>query len=110
MGRSQTMAVTTTNAIAPQIINERRHRVPGSARALACTFRRPRRNTLRAFDTTGSRGSKSSRWRAREGVCAPQTGQSLETTHKLEGDSPEKRLSYIGSTCVAGQRNVPAVV
>ena len=28
----------------------------------------------------------------------------------LEGDNPEKRLSYIGSTCVAGQRNVPAAV
>jgi hypothetical protein len=28
----------------------------------------------------------------------------------LEGDSPEKRLSYIGATCVAGQRNAPAAV
>src|SRR5882762_11004820 len=31
-------------------------------------------------------------------------------THKLEGDNPEKRLSYIGATCVAGQRNIPAAV
>ena len=28
----------------------------------------------------------------------------------LEGLSPEKRLSYIGSTCVAGQWNTPAEV
>ena len=36
--------------------------------------------------------------------------QSAETTHTLEGDRPEKRLSYMGATCVAGQRNVPAAV
>jgi hypothetical protein len=31
-------------------------------------------------------------------------------THTLEGDSPENLLSYIGTTCVAGQRKVPAAV
>ena len=31
-------------------------------------------------------------------------------THTLEGDRPEKRLSYMGATCVAGQRKVPAAV
>jgi hypothetical protein len=30
--------------------------------------------------------------------------------HTLDGDKPEKRLSYIGATCVAGHRNVPAAV
>ena len=35
---------------------------------------------------------------------------SPEITHMLEGDNPEKRLSYIGTTCGAGQRNVPAAV
>jgi len=36
--------------------------------------------------------------------------QSPETTHKLDGERPENRRSYIGTTCVAGQRNVPAAV
>src|SRR4029453_8035096 len=35
---------------------------------------------------------------------------SPEITHRREGDNPEKRLSYIGTTCVAGQRKVPAAV
>ena len=42
-------------------------------------------------------------------ACATQH-YSPETTHKLDGERPEKRLSYIGTTCVAGQRNVPAAV
>jgi hypothetical protein len=42
-------------------------------------------------------------------ACAFQN-QSAEMTHTLEGERPEKRLSYIGATCVAGQRNVPAAV
>ena len=28
----------------------------------------------------------------------------------LEGDKPEKRLSYMGAACVAGHRKVPAAV
>jgi hypothetical protein len=47
--------------------------------------------------------------RAREGAGAPQN-QSAKMTHMLEGERPGKRLSYIGATCVAGQRNVPAAV
>jgi hypothetical protein len=33
-----------------------------------------------------------------------------EMTHTLEGVRPEKRLSYIGKTCVAGHRNLPTAV
>src|SRR5262249_61453715 len=40
-------------------------------------------------------------------ACAPKN-QLAEMTHTLEGDRPENRLSYMGATCVAGQRKVPA--
>src|SRR5271165_7617767 len=40
----------------------------------------------------------------------PKKSYSPDTTHTLEGERPEKRLSYIGTTCVAGQRKVPAAV
>ena len=32
---------------------------------------------------------------------------SPETTHTLDGERPEKRLSYIGAICVAGHRECP---
>src|SRR5207249_6799426 len=48
--------------------------------------------------------------RQRDDDCDAAKNYSLATSHTLEGESPENRLSYIGTTCVVGQRNVPAAV
>src|SRR6267378_5035238 len=58
------MTTTTTTRI--EATKQRRCETLGSARGLACTFRRPRRNARRAVSTESeTHVLKSSRWRGR---------------------------------------------
>ncbi len=75
----------------------------------AATIEQRKSSNAWLSEVRGQRQPKNRHRYRQNGDCAEEN-YSPAITHMLEGDSPEKRLSYIGTTCVAGQRNVPAAV
>src|SRR5439155_14057539 len=87
------------------------------ARVGVCDFRQFAAATVEERQGADRRRGERSRQRTKDnrtqqndypGSC--RSSYSPAITHTPDGERPEKRLSYIGTTCVAGQRNVPAPV
>ena len=76
---------------------------------VAATIQQRKSSNAWLLEIRGQRQPQGQDRYRQNGDCAGEN-YSPEITHMFEDDNPEKRLSYIGTTCVAGQRNVPAAV